>query len=162
MMLFVYYRSSVNGSCYLILINMTLLVLPLSASPPFCFPIYHDRCLKKMEKSQPENSVPMHWCFEIAKDTIKEDFSDQKEHCLCQERWRLNYWKERSFSLSSIEKKRASQTQKAFFSLPVGRETMLLHFYDVAGALLRDHSHELLFCSHKNLSQSSVSFSLLF
>lgn len=69
---------------------------------------------------------------------------------------------DRSFSLSSIEKKRASQTQKAFFSLPVGRETMLLHFYDVAGALLRDHSHELLFCSHKNLSQSSVSFSLLF
>lgn len=114
-------------------INIILLALTLSSVlPVLLFRHYH--CLKKMEKGQPQNSVPIHLCFGITKDAIKEDFSDQKELCPCSERQRLNYWRNSSFSLTSKGKKRAFLTQKAtVFSLLVGKVTMLLNFCDVPG-----------------------------
>ena len=127
--------------------------------------VRHYHCLKKMEKGQPQNSVPVHLCFGITKDAINEDLSDQKELCPCWERQRLNYWRNRSFSLTSKGRKRAPLTQKAtFFSLLVGKVTALLNFCDVPGALQGDHSHEILLCSHRNVpsSQSLSSSRLLF
>ena len=56
-------------------------------------PVHHYHCLKKMEKGQPQNSVPIHLCFEAAKDTIKEDLSDQKELCPCWERQKIKLLK---------------------------------------------------------------------
>lgn len=58
---------------------------------PFYSLIHYYHGLKKTGEGQPQNSVPIYLCFEIAKDTIEEDFFDQRELCPCQKKQRLNY-----------------------------------------------------------------------
>lgn len=151
-----YYGSSVSSGGYRISWIWSCLLSPNPLS--FCSPVDRYHCLKKMGKGQPHNSVPIHLCFEIAKGPIKEDFSDQKELRPCRERQRLDYWRNRSSFLTYKGETRASLTQKPFSSPLVGKDTLLLPFYDAPGALRRDRSCEILFCFHKNVHPLSVSY----
>lgn len=119
---------------------------------PFFSPIRYHHGLKKMGKSQAQNSVPIHLYFETAKDTIKEDPFDQKELCPCQKKTKIKLLKKEIF-INLHREEGSSSDPKGYFLLCLGKETML-HFYHKSGPLLRGHN----LCS----SQSPTFSRLLF